>query len=64
MSSFEVLVFENVRSECKRLASQGANYKTLANYVEGVISFYKKQDNTTSLINTLQKVHATFLERC
>lgn len=64
MSRFEVSVFENVRSECKRLASQGANYRTLANYVEGVISFYKKQDNTTSLINTLQKVYATFLERC
>ena len=48
MSRFEVSVFENVRSECKRLASQGANYRTLANYVEGVISFYKKQDNTTN----------------
>ena len=64
MSRFEVSVFDIVRSECKRLAKQGANYRSLANYVEGVISFYKKQDNTTSLINTLQKVHATFLERC
>ena len=64
MSRFEVSVFEIVKAECKKLANQGANYRTLANYVEGVISFYKKQDNTTSLVNTLQKVHATFLERC
>ena len=64
MSRFEVSVFEIVKAECKRLANQGANYRTLANYVEGVISFYKKQDNTTSLVNTLQKVHTTFLERC
>lgn len=64
MSRFEVSVFEIVKSECKRLANQGANYQTLANYVEGVISFYKKQDNTTNLVNTLQKVHTTFLGRC
>ena len=64
MSRFEVSVFENVKSECKKLAKQGANYKALANYVEAVISFYKKQNNTTNLVNTLQKVHVAFLERC
>ena len=42
MSKFERSVFENVKAEYKRLANQGANYRTLANYVEGVIDFYKK----------------------
>ena len=64
MSKFEISVFENVKAECKKLANQGANYRTLANYVEGVVDFYKKQDNVTNLVNTLQKVYATFLERC
>lgn len=64
MSRFERSVFENVKSECKKLANQGATYRTLANYVEGVISFYNKQDNSTNLINALQKVHASFLEMC
>lgn len=64
MSKFEKSVFENVKAECKKLANQGANYRTLANYVEGVISFYKKQDNSTNLINALQKVYSIFLERC
>lgn len=64
MSRFESMVFENVKDECKRLANNGATYRTLAKYVEGVISFYNKQDNTTNLINALQKVHATFLEMC
>ena len=64
MSKFERSVFENVKAEYKKLANQGANYRTLANYVEGVIDFYKKQDNSTNLINALQKVHSIFLERC
>ena len=54
MSKFERSVFENVKAECKKLANQGANYQTLANYVEGVVDFYKKQDNVTNLVNTLQ----------
>lgn len=64
MSRFESMVFENVKSECKKLVNKGANYQALANYVEGVISFYKKQDNTTNLINALQKVQDSFLKMC
>ena len=64
MSKFERSVFENVKAECKKLANQGANYRTLANYVEGVISFYKKQDNSTNLKKKKKKVHSAFIEKC
>lgn len=64
MSRFERSVFENVKSECKKLTNQGATYRTLANYVEGVISFYKSRHDLTNLVNALQKVHDNFLEKC
>lgn len=64
LSKFEKGLLENVKSECKKMSKEGATYGMLANYVEGVITFYKKRDNLTNLIKVLQNVEKDFRKKC
>ena len=65
LSKFEKGLLENVKSECKKmLKEEKATYGMLANYVEGVIAFYKKRNNLTNLIEVLQKIEKDFRKKC